>query len=195
MYESAGSTSGFSTAATTVNRDGEWAIGEGLFLLALGAFSLLIAIAGESTAIVALPFLLLFRAVDEFISSFEGEPFGGVWHVVLAGVSMLASVLLLSSETVRPVSPALFPIGYFIVDGALRIIAAVKMRHRARWTWLLAVGIASITLGLIGMTPIGEGPVAMSVMIGLACLASGAAATGRGVVFRKREQRRLAISR
>lgn len=177
------------TGITRANRDGEWTIGEGIFLLALGAVGIVFALLGEGPATFVLPFLLLLRAVDEFVSSFEGEPFGGVWHVVLAGTSMLAAVVLLGEPgPVGPVSPALFPGGYFLVDGAFRVAAALRMRHKQRWALMLVVGAVSIGLGIIGLGQLGTDRALACGMVGLASLLSGVAVTSRGIVFRRRAQ-------
>jgi len=174
---------------TRRDRDGGWAIGEGVFLLAIGALSLGIALLGWSLASVLLPFLLLLRAVDEFVSAFEAPPFGGSWHVILAGLSMLAAVLLLGKGTIGPISPLVFPGGYFLIDGAFRIVTAVKMRRCECWAWVLAVGIASVLLGLLGLS--GVSPVAICAMLAVSSAASGSALFGRWLVFR-REARQTA---
>lgn len=176
-----------------VNHDGEWAIGEGVFLLALGAISLGTALIGGKLAYFALPFLLLLRAVDEFISAFEGTPFGGVWHVVLAGTSMLAAVIVLGEPgPIGPVAFWIFPGGYFLVDGVFRLVAAYKMRQRSRWTWLLASGVLSVALGVLGLRT--DAVSTVCAMLGVAALLSGGAVMSRGFVFRRAEQR-LALSR
>ncbi len=132
---------------------------EGIVLLVLGIFAILIPNVATIAVEVFIGWVLLLSGVVGFISTFRmrGAP-GFGWSLLSAVIAIAAGVILLAWPLSGALSLTLILTAFLTIEGVASIMMALSHRHgfSARWALLLVSGVidlilaAMIFLGLPG---------------------------------------------
>ena len=103
----------------------------------------------------------------------------------IGGLTLLCGVALVTDPLFLSGVLTIILAVYFLVDGALEVIAAVQKRPSSGWGWLMAGGVLSCMLGMMiwQQFPF-SGAWAIGVLLGLKLLFVGMIMIGVGPIVR-----------
>jgi len=141
---------GFQRAVASRLHD-HWALylAEGIVLILLGVFAILIPPIATLAFTLVLGWLLLISGVVGLFTTFWVRRAPGFWwSLVSALLGIAVGVLLLASPPQGAVSLTLVLIAFFVIEGISGIMFALdhKRELSGRWGWMLASGIVDLLL-------------------------------------------------
>jgi uncharacterized membrane protein HdeD (DUF308 family) len=119
--------------------------------------------------------LLLVAGVAQIILAFRSGGMGeSIMLVVLGLLGIVAGGYMLSQPGLALGVLTLFLAGFFIAEGIIEIIAAIRARPAPGWGWFLFGGVLSLLLGLMvwRQFPL-SGAWAIGTLVGVRLLMSG----------------------
>lgn len=127
------------------------------WFLALGILMVLLGIAAISMPLLAalaiellLGWLLVIGGIAQGIHAFGQKQWGGLLWQLLIGVLYLAVGTMLLVEPLRGVLTLTFLLAvFFVAEGILRMIMALKLRPVQNWGWMLVSGVVTLILGAL----------------------------------------------
>jgi uncharacterized membrane protein HdeD (DUF308 family) len=165
--------------AVSLNRHWRMFLTEGIVLLVLGLFAIVLPPIATLAVEILVGWLLLGSGIMGLISTFRtrGAP-GFALSLVSALIALAAGIVLLTWPLSGTVSLTLVVSVFLLFEGVVSI--ALSLRHRAdfsgRWTMLLLSGIVDILLAVIifaGMP--GTAAWAIGVLVGINLIMGGGA--------------------
>ena len=165
--------------AVSLNRHWRMFLTEGIVLLVLGLFAIVLPPIATLAVEILVGWLLLASGIMGLISTFRtrGAP-GFALSLVSALIALAAGIVLLTWPLSGTVSLTLVVSVFLLFEGVVSI--ALSLRHRAdfsgRWTMLLLSGIVDILLAVIifaGMP--GTAAWAIGVLVGINLIMGGGA--------------------
>lgn len=158
----------------------KWTLAMGIVLI-VGGFVALTNAFLASLAVVAFAsvFFLIAGAMQLWLA-FRGED-GATGARLIAGILGVLLIVFAFSLYFQPfaglLSLTILAASFFLAAGVVRVILALRMRHRRAWGWLLASGLVSVGLGLFIFIALPEAALTiLGVFLGVELLFSGAAA-------------------
>jgi uncharacterized membrane protein HdeD (DUF308 family) len=141
----------FSPAAReALGRQWKWLVAAGLLAIILGAIAIIVPAVGSVGAAILIGWLLIFGSAFVLASAFhERELLPIAVRVVLAGLWVLAGLLLLLSPLTGTITLTVVLIAWFVVDGVFRIAEAILRPELTGRGWLAVGGVLSILLGVL----------------------------------------------
>ena len=147
----------------------------GVVLLITGVLSLIAPLASGLSIAVMIGVLFIFCGAAQFVIAFRTGAFGeGLLLALLALLSLIAGVYMVSQPVAALATLTLFLAGYFIASGIVEAIGAFGARPTQGWGWLLFGGIVSIALGVMiwRQFPL-SGAWAIGTLVGVRMIMSG----------------------
>src|ERR1700733_34663 len=152
---------------------------EGIVLLILGIFAILIPVVATIAVEVFIGWVLLLSGVVGLISTFRmrGTP-GFGWSLLSAVVAIAAGVVLLAWPLSGVLSLTLILTAFLTIEGVASIMMALSHRHgfSARWALLLVSGVIDLILAamiLLGLP--GTAAWAIGLLVGINLVFGGSA--------------------
>jgi uncharacterized membrane protein HdeD (DUF308 family) len=127
-------------------------LAEGVILILLGIAAIAVPVVAGLATTIFLGFMFLMAGIVGLVSTFSGRGLPGFWWSLFSAiVALIAGSILLYKPVLGMVSLTYVLIAYFIVDGILTIILALRHRDElsGRWQWLLANGVIDLILAAI----------------------------------------------
>jgi uncharacterized membrane protein HdeD (DUF308 family) len=127
-------------------------------------------------------FLLLAAGVAQIFLAFRSGGMGESIMLVLLGLlSVLAGGYMLTQPGLALGVLTLFLAGFFIAEGIIEIVAAIRARPAPGWAWFLFGGVVSLLLGIMiwRQFPL-SGAWAIGTLVGLRLFMSGISLTAIG---------------
>ena len=128
-------------------------LAEGIILVLLGLAAIAVPVVAGLATTIFLGFMFLMAGIVGLVSTFSTRGLPGFWWSLLSAIAaLIAGAILLWKPVLGLVSLTYVLTAYFIVDGILTIILAIRHRDElsGRWQWLLANGVIDLVLaGLI----------------------------------------------
>jgi uncharacterized membrane protein HdeD (DUF308 family) len=152
---------------------------EGIVLVVLGAFAILLPQIASLAVTIWLGWLFLISGVFGLVSSFWLRQAPGFWWSLLSAVLAIAvGVALIASPIAGVLSLTYLLIAFFIVEGVASIMYAIEHRRELTggWGWMLASGIVTLLLGgmiLAGLP--GSAAWAIGLIVGIDMVFGGSA--------------------
>lgn len=123
----------------------------GILMLILGV----IAIGAPNVFTLAIAYLFggivliwgLFEAYRAY-SAYQTEGSWG-WSAAGAALAIIAGILLLVSPAVSAAALTIILIVFFLAEGTVTVIYALRIRPLKNWPWVLASGVCGIAVGLL----------------------------------------------
>ena len=147
----------------------------GVLLLITGVLSLIAPLASGLSIAVMIGTLFIIFGAAQFVVAFRAGAFGeGLLLALLALLSLVAGVYMISQPVAALATLTLFLAGYFIVSGIVEAFGAFSARPTQGWGWLLFGGIVSIALGVMiwRQFPL-SGAWAIGTLVGVRMIMSG----------------------
>ncbi len=160
-----------------VGRHRGWFLFEGILLVLLGLFAILLPAVASLAATVFFGWLLLLSGLIGLVATIRARHAPGFgWSLVSAIVGIVAGALLLVWPLQGTLSLTSVLIAFLLVEGAVSIFYALEHRTAlsGRWGWMLASGIVDVVLGVILLAGLpGTALWALGLLIGINMLFGG----------------------
>jgi uncharacterized membrane protein HdeD (DUF308 family) len=152
---------------------------EGIVLVVLGAFAILLPQIASLAVTIWLGWLFLISGVFGLVSSFWLRQAPGFWWSLLSAVLAIAvGVALIASPIAGVLSLTYLLIAFFIVEGVASIMYAIEHRRELTggWGWMLASGIVTLLLGAMILAGLpGSAAWAIGLIVGIDMVFGGSA--------------------
>jgi uncharacterized membrane protein HdeD (DUF308 family) len=125
---------------------------EGIVLLVLGLFAIVIPQIATLAVAILIGWLFLISGIVGLIGTFMMRQAPGFWwSLVSAVLGLAAGLVLLAYPVSGAVSLTLVLIVFFVVEGVATIMFALdhRMQLSGRWGWMLASGIVDLILAVV----------------------------------------------
>jgi uncharacterized membrane protein HdeD (DUF308 family) len=122
---------------------------EGIVLLVLGVFAVLVPPIATLAITILFGWLFLISGVVGLITTFWMRSAPGFWwSLISAALGILVGMLLLARPLGGALSLTLLLVAFFIVEGAVSIMFALdhKRELSGQWGWMLVSGIIDLAL-------------------------------------------------
>jgi membrane protein HdeD len=147
----------------------------GIALIVLGIAAILTPAAAGSAVVVVIGLILLGAGVAAAIRGLQGATaMEKVLGLVVGVVTALAGIAVLAHPLFGLGLLTLLLAGYFMFDGAGKVVVAFRFRPAKGWLWLLISGGVSLLLGVLiwSQWPM-SGLWAVGVLVGLNLMSTG----------------------
>jgi Uncharacterized conserved protein len=147
----------------------------GIALIVLGIAAILTPAAAGSAVVVVIGIILLGAGAAGAIRGLQAATgMEKVLGLVVGIVTALAGVAVLGNPLFGLGLLTLLLAGYFLVDGACKIVVSFRFRPASGWVWLLISGGLSLVLGVLiwSQWPM-SGLWAVGVLVGLNLISTG----------------------
>lgn len=134
-----------------------WLIAVGVLMVVLGSAAIILPHVASLAVAIALGVVFLLVAVAQFAHAFHVRPFGGyVLNLLMGALYAILGVLLLTNlyegVFVLTILLALF----FLLDGILRMAAALQMKRNGPWGWTMLSGVLAVLLAVVVFAAVPE---------------------------------------
>jgi uncharacterized membrane protein HdeD (DUF308 family) len=150
---------------------------EGILLIILGVFAVLLPAVASLAATVFLGWILLLSGVVGLISTIRARRAPGfTWSLVSAIIGLVAGALLLAQPVQGTLSLTAVLIAFLLVEGVATILFALEHRKRlsGRWGWMLTSGIVDLALAVILLAGLpGTATWALGLLVGINMIFGG----------------------
>ena len=168
-----------------IRRNARVAVITGIVMVICGILAIGSPLAAGVSVTLVVGMLLAIGGVSQCVIAFSAGAFGQGLLVFLMGViTAIAGLFLLTQPLAGLAAITLFLAAYFIVEGIIELIAAVKIRPADGWLWMLATGVVTLLLGVMiwRQFPV-SGAWAVGLLFGIKLVMSGwwLILIGRGV--------------
>jgi len=163
------------TLIETIKKSASTARWVGIFMIIAGLLAIAAPLASGISVTLITGCLLLVAGVAQIILAFRSGGMGeSIMLVVLGLLGIVAGGYMLSQPGLALGVLTLFLAGFFIAEGIIEIIAAIRARPAPGWGWFLFGGVLSLLLGLMvwRQFPL-SGAWAIGTLVGVRLLMSG----------------------
>lgn len=149
--------------------------GGGILIAALGFIAIIAPYATGLSLSILLGAILVIGGLTYVARAFSATGWAGfVFEVLLGIVYTLGGVALLSNPVLGLATLTVLLVGFFVADGVVEIIMAVRLRSVQYWYTLLASGVISLLLaGLIWVEFPSSARWAVGLLFGVSLLSTG----------------------
>jgi uncharacterized membrane protein HdeD (DUF308 family) len=146
-------------------------LSEGIALLVLGLFAILLPSLASLAATVIFGWILLLSGAIGLIATWRARHAPGLWWALLSALlGIVAGALLLGWPVQGAFSLTAILIAFLLIEGILSILYALEHRRglSGRWGWMLASGVIDLVLGAILLAGLpGSAIWALGLLIGI----------------------------
>ena len=150
---------------------------EGILLIVLGSFAVLVPAVASVAATIVFGWILLLSGVLGLVATLRARQAPGFgWSLLSAVVGIAAGLILLAMPVQGTLSLTAVLIAFLLIEGVASILYALEHRKGSsgRWSWMLASGIVDLVLGLILLAGLpGTAVWALGLLIGINMIFGG----------------------
>jgi uncharacterized membrane protein HdeD (DUF308 family) len=162
---------------------------EGIVLVVLGAFAVLVPAVATIAVTILLGWLFLISGIVGLITTFWMRSAPGFWwSLISAALGIVVGLLLLARPLGGALSLTLLLIAFFIVEGAVSIMFALdhKRELSGQWGWMLVSGIIDLALAMMIFAGLPSTAAwAVGLLVGINMIFGGAALIAMALHARK----------
>ena len=150
---------------------------EGILLIVLGAFAVLVPAVASVAATIVFGWILLLSGLIGLVATLRARQAPGFgWSLLSAVIGIAAGIILLAMPLQGTLSLTAVLIAFLLIEGVASILYALEHRKGSsgRWSWMLASGIVDLVLGLILLAGLpGTAVWALGLLIGINMIFGG----------------------
>ena len=162
---------------------------EGIVLLVLGVFAVLVPPVATLAITIVFGWLFLVSGIVGLITTFWMRSAPGFWwSLISAALGIVVGLLLLTRPVGGALSLTLLLIAFFIVEGAVSIMFALdhKRELSGQWGWMLLSGIIDLALAMMILAGLPSTAAwALGLLVGINMIFGGAAMIAMALHARK----------
>ncbi len=122
-------------------------VGAGIILIILGTAAIALPLTASLAIETVFGWIFAISGIVTIIHSFRALNSGKCFLRLLSGIFYLAIGILFLANPLQGILPLVFILAIlFVFDGIIKIAVAIRLRPIRNWKWMLASGIASLTL-------------------------------------------------
>jgi uncharacterized membrane protein HdeD (DUF308 family) len=147
----------------------------GILLIVLGVVAILFPFLTTIAAKLVLGWLFLFGGIVQIIHAFSAHRWSAFFLSLLVGVVyVLAGGWLVFFPLAGILTLTVLLAAMFIVEGALEIGMAFRIRPQEGWVWMLVSGIVAVAVGLLIIAQLPTSAIwAIGLLVGINMISSG----------------------
>jgi uncharacterized membrane protein HdeD (DUF308 family) len=150
---------------------------EGILLIVLGTFAVLVPAVASVAATLVFGWILLLSGLIGLVATLRARQAPGFgWSMLSAVIGIAAGIILLAMPLQGTLSLTAVLIAFLLIEGVASILYALEHRKGSsgRWSWMLASGIVDLVLGLILLAGLpGTAVWALGLLIGINMIFGG----------------------
>jgi membrane protein HdeD len=149
----------------------------GIVLIALGVAAVLAPAVAGGAVVMVIGFILLLAGIVPIVRGLKAEAsMEKAMGLTLGIITALAGIAVIGHPLFGLAFLTLLLVGYFVVEGAWKIVVSFRYKPASGWKWLLVSGVLSLILGLLiwSQWPV-SGMWAVGVLVGVNLLGTGLA--------------------
>jgi uncharacterized membrane protein HdeD (DUF308 family) len=150
---------------------------EGILLIVLGTFAVLVPAVASVAATIVFGWILLLSGLIGLVATLRARQAPGFgWSLLSAVIGIAAGIILLAMPLQGTLSLTAVLIAFLLIEGVASILYALEHRKGSsgRWSWMLASGIVDLVLGLILLAGLpGTAVWALGLLIGINMIFGG----------------------
>jgi uncharacterized membrane protein HdeD (DUF308 family) len=150
---------------------------EGILLIVLGTFAVLVPAVASVAATIVFGWILLLSGLIGLVATLRARQAPGFgWSMLSAVIGIAAGIILLAMPLQGTLSLTAVLIAFLLIEGVASILYALEHRKGSsgRWSWMLASGIVDLVLGLILLAGLpGTAVWALGLLIGINMIFGG----------------------
>jgi uncharacterized membrane protein HdeD (DUF308 family) len=149
----------------------------GIALIALGLAAVVAPVVAGSALVIVIGFILLIAGTVPIVRELKAEASKErTIGLILGIITALAGIAVIGHPLFGLKFLTVLLVGYFVVEGAWKIVVSFRYKPATGWKWLLASGVLSLVLGLLiwNQWPV-SGMWAVGVLVGVNLLGTGLA--------------------
>ncbi len=183
-----------SAVSAAIHRHWGLFLAEGIILIVLGTFAILVPEVASIAATIVFGWILLLSGVVGLISTLRARHAPGFgWSLFSAITGIVAGGVLLWTPLQGTLSLTAVLIAFLFIEGVLSILYALEHRRGSsgRWGWMLASGIVDVALSVILFAGLpGTALWALGLLIGINMIFGGWALVWMALAARPGEKAR-----
>lgn len=126
-----------------------WPIAVGVLMIAAGIAAIVFPFVSSLAVSIFVGWLLVISGVIQIVHAFASRHDGSVWHGIVGVLFLIGGGLVILDPLAGVLTLTMLIAAIFLAEGVIEIIAAVRLRHRRNWGWLLVSGIVALIAGLV----------------------------------------------
>lgn len=152
-----------------------WLLALGILWIILGTLAIIMPFAATLAVEMVFGVLFVIGGVAQLIQAFRSKGWKGFALQVLGGILALALGAILLFYPIQGVlTLTILLAAFFIAQGVVKIMAALRERPASGWGWLMFSGILGIVVGVIIWTALPEAAVwVLGLLVGIELIFSG----------------------
>jgi len=161
--------------AREVKKGGGRVMAFGVLMLILGGLALAAPLVTGYSIALLVGLLVLVGGVTRMIWALGAGSLGrGLAGLLVGALTLVCGIAMIASPLFAAGLLTIVLAAYFLVDGVFEVLAALAVRPRPGWGWMLFGGVVSIALGVMmwRQFPL-AGPWAVGVLLGIKLFFSG----------------------
>jgi uncharacterized membrane protein HdeD (DUF308 family) len=166
-----------SAVAAAIHRHWGWFLAEGIILIILGTFAVLVPAVASIAATIVFGWILLLSGLVGLISTFRAQHAPGFgWSLFSAITGIVAGAVLLWAPLQGALSLTAVLIAFLFIEGVVSVLYALEHRKGSsgRWAWMLTSGIVDVILAIILLAGLpGTAVWALGLLVGINMIFGG----------------------
>ncbi len=152
-----------------------WLLALGILWIILGTLAIIMPFAATLAVEMVFGVLFVIGGVAQLIQAFRSKGWKGFALQVLGGILALAlGAILLFFPIQGVLTLTILLAAFFVAQGVVKIMAALRERPASGWGWLMFSGILGIVVGVIIWTALPEAAVwVLGLLVGIELIFSG----------------------
>ena len=139
-----------STESAALRESWGWMLAVGLIWILLGTVAIVVPFAATLALELMLGAIFAVGGIAQIIQAFRSRGWRGfAFHLVGGFLALILGALLLFYPLQGAVTLTLFLAAFFLVQGIVKIAAALQNRSTRSWGWLLFSGILGVVVALL----------------------------------------------
>jgi uncharacterized membrane protein HdeD (DUF308 family) len=127
-----------------------WFLALGLVLIAAGCAAIAFPLLSTIAVKIALGWVFLVGGVLMVVHAFSASRWRGlIWEVLLGLLYVVAGIYLAFFPLTGIITLTILLAAMFLVEGALEVVLALRVRPHEGWGWLLLSGLVAVAVGLL----------------------------------------------
>jgi uncharacterized membrane protein HdeD (DUF308 family) len=127
-----------------------WFIGLGVVFVLLGLLAVVVPFAATMATTMLIGWLMLIGGLFQGAHALRNRRWGGSgWALASAAVGVIGGGLVIAFPLAGTLTLTLILAGFFVAEGALKIVRALQHRGMPAWGFLLLDGAVALGLGLM----------------------------------------------
>ena len=172
--------------STVATQEGKSVKMLGIITIIMGVIAILVPVTTGLSVVFFVGILVVAGGLLRMFWAFNSDSIGqGTMTFAIGGLTLLCGLALVTNPMFLSGFMTILLVAYLIIDSALEMTAAIRLRPKNGWGWMFSGGIFSFILGILlwAQFPV-SGVLAVGVILGMKLIFVGIIMLGAGTEIR-----------